>query len=312
MPRLREGGVRDPDPVFSRAKHVIPPSMSYQRSLILPGARHSIPILILLWLVLGAAVAVGTRAQVSPTPVPLGPLPPGLVAAETERVVEIVDGDTLILAGGRQVRLVGIQAPKLPLGRPGFTAWPLAAEAKAALAELTLGREVTLAYGGRRVDRHGRALAHLIAGAGTWVQGELISRGMARVYSFADNRALIPEMLTRERAARAARRGIWRWRFYAVRGAQDAGQHLGGFELVEGRVIAVAVVRKRVYLNFGADWRSDFTVTIAPRTRRLFEAEGIDPSAYEGRMLRVRGWVKSYNGPLIEATHPEQIEVLEE
>ncbi len=79
--------------------------MSYQRSLILTGARHSIPIL--LWLVLGAAAAA--RAQVSPAPVPLDPIPPGLVAAETERVVEIVDGDTLILAGGRQVRLVGIQ-----------------------------------------------------------------------------------------------------------------------------------------------------------------------------------------------------------
>ena len=67
----------------------------------MPGARHSIPIL--LWLALGtalgAAVAAGARAEI----------PPGLVAAETERVVEIVDGDTLILAGGRQVRLVGIQ-----------------------------------------------------------------------------------------------------------------------------------------------------------------------------------------------------------
>ncbi len=84
----------------------------------MPGARHSIPIL--LWLALGAAVGVavvvtgaaGARAQVSPAPVPLDalvPLLPGLVAAETERVVEIVDGDTLILAGGRQVRLVGIQ-----------------------------------------------------------------------------------------------------------------------------------------------------------------------------------------------------------
>ena len=49
---------------------------------------------------MGAAVgAAGARAEI----------PPGLVAAETERVVEIVDGDTLILAGGRQVRLVGIQ-----------------------------------------------------------------------------------------------------------------------------------------------------------------------------------------------------------
>ncbi len=34
-----------------------------------------------------------------------------LEIAETEAVVEIVDGDTLVLADGRQVRLVGLQAP---------------------------------------------------------------------------------------------------------------------------------------------------------------------------------------------------------
>ena len=235
-----------------------------------------------------------------------------LEAAETEAVVEIVDGDTLVLADGRQVRLVGIQAPKLPLGRPGFKAWPLAEEAKAALAELTLGRAVTLGYGGRRIDRHGRALGHLFDQDGRWIQGALIDRGMARVYSFADNRALVPELLARERAARAGGRGIWGLRAYAVRDAAAVPAHLSGFELVEGRVLEAAIVRKRTYLNFGADWRSDFTITIAPKTRRLFEAEGLDPLSYRGRRVRVRGWLKSYNGPLIEATHPEQIEVIEE
>jgi hypothetical protein len=71
-------------------------------------------------------------------------------------------------------------------------------------------------------------------------------------------------------------------------------------------------VRKRTYLNFGADWRSDFTITIAPKDRRLFEADGIDPLIYQGKRVRVRGWLKSYNGPLIDATHPEQIEVIVE
>jgi endonuclease YncB( thermonuclease family) len=235
-----------------------------------------------------------------------------LEIAETEAVVEIVDGDTLVLADGRQVRLVGIQAPKLPLGRAGFKAWPLAEEAKAALAGLALGRAVTLGYGGRRIDRHGRALAHLFDEAGVWIQGALIDRGMARIYSFTDNRTLVPEMLARERAARAAGRGIWGLRAYAVRDAAGVPANLSGFELVEGRVVDVAIVRKRSYLNFGADWRSDFTVTIAPRTRRLFEAEGIDPLSYQGKLVRVRGWLKSYNGPLIEATHPEQIEVIDE
>ena len=40
-------------------------------------------------------------------------------------VVEIVDGGTLRLDMGKQVRLVGLQAPRLPLGRANFKAWPL-------------------------------------------------------------------------------------------------------------------------------------------------------------------------------------------
>jgi endonuclease YncB( thermonuclease family) len=248
--------------------------------------------------------------------------PPAAAAAETgtpedetARAAEIMDGDTLVLEDGRQVRLVGIQAPKLPLGRPNFETWPLAEEAKEALAALALGRSLRLAYGGRRMDRHGRLLAHLYAdsgaGAERWVQGALLEQGLARVYSFADNRALIAEMLALERAARAGRRGIWTNPFYAIREAEAAGAHLGSFQLVEGRVLEAAVVRGRAYLNFGADWREDFTVTLAPKVRRRFEVEGIDPRDYQGTRLRVRGWLKSYNGPMIEVTHPEQIEVLQ-
>ena len=238
----------------------------------------------------------------------------GAPAGETVRATEIVDGDTLVLEDGRQVRLVGIQAPKLPLGRTNFETWPLAEEAKAALGALALGRPLRLAYGGRHMDRHGRLLAQLYAtgaqGAERWIQGALLEQGMARVYSFADNRALISEMLALERAARTGRRGIWTNPFYAVRDAEAAGGHLGTFQLVEGRVLEAAVVRGRAYLNFGADWREDFTATLAPEVRRRFEAEGIDPRDYRGVRLRVRGWLKSYNGPMIEVTHPEQIEVL--
>jgi len=238
------------------------------------------------------------------------PLPAGLSDGGSALVVEIVDGDTLVLDDGRQVRLVGIQAPKLPLGRAGFKTWPLAPEAKRALSALTLGRSVTLAYGGRRIDRHDRALAHLFDTQGGWIQGRLLSQGMARVYSFADNRALVAEMLGLESAARVARHGIWADPFYAVRTPEQAAHRIGGFEVVEGRVRDVAVVRGRVYLNFGGDWREDFTVTLAPKVRRKFEAEKIQPDSYRGRIVRVRGWLKSFNGPMIEVTHPEQIEVI--
>jgi len=245
-------------------------------------------------------------AEVSPDAVA------ALPGTEIARVTGIVDGDTVVLADGRQVRLVGIQAPKLPLGRAEFKVWPLAEAAKAALSTLSLGREMRLAYGGRRGDRHGRVLAHLIDNAGGWVQGALLERGMARVYSFQDNRALVPEMLALETAARNNRRGIWADPFYAIRTPEEADQYLGRFELIQGRVRDVAIVRGRVYLNFGADWRTDFTANLAPKVRRLFESEQIDPLSYRGRIVRVRGWLKSWNGPMVDITHPEQIEVIAE
>ncbi len=224
------------------------------------------------------------------------------------RVVAVTDGDTLTLAGGTIVRLVGIQAPKLSLGRPGFRPWPLAEKAKAALAALCLDRAATLAYGGNRTDRYGRLLAQ-IACAGRWAQGALLAAGLARVYTFADNRARAAEMLARESEARAARRGIWALPFYAVRDAADPRLAPGSFQLVAGTVLDAAVVRGRAYLNFGPDRHTDFTVTIPPEALAVF---GGAPAiaAFRGKRVRVRGWIARRDGPQIVATHPEQIEVL--
>ncbi|MBT3535149.1 MAG: thermonuclease family protein [Rhodospirillaceae bacterium] len=234
-----------------------------------------------------------------------------LVKSGQGRVVDVVDGDTLFLDNGVQGRLVGIQAPKLPLGRRNFKTWPLAKDAKKALESLTLGHIVNLSYGGRRKDRYGRSLAHLHRDDGLWVQERLLRLGMARVYSFRDNRAVVPEMLAAEQAARAARAGIWGHRWYRIWQQEDLRGGLDGFFLIEGTVLNSAKVRGRVYLNFGPNWRDDFTITVAPRDRRLFDKAGFDHTALPGRRVRVRGWLKYYNGPSIEATHPEQIEILD-
>ena len=204
-------------------------------------------------------------------------------------VAEIVDGDTLVLDDGRTVRLVGIQAPKLPLGRPGFVAQPLADDAKTALETLTFGSRVSLSYGGRQTDRYGRELAHLHLDTGVWVRGELLRLGFARVYSFADNRALIAEMLALEGAARAAGLGIWASDSYRVRTVAETPALIDRFELVEGEVVDTALVRGRGYLNFGPDYRTDFTVSIAPRDMRAFRDAGLGPESYAGRRVRVRG-----------------------
>ncbi|MGH6938577.1 thermonuclease family protein [Hypericibacter sp.] len=236
----------------------------------------------------------------------------GLTALGESKVVSVVDGDTLLLEDGREVRLVGIQAPKLPLGRPNFPTWPLAEDAKQTLERMTEGRTLKLFAGGATVDRHGRTLAQLEREDGLWIQAALIQAGMARAYSFPDNRALATELLTYEQEARAARRGIWANSFYRIRDPGELADMVDSYQLVEGRVVTAAKPQSRLYLNFGTDWKTDFTVAIDAQALKLFKAAGLDPLTWEGRRLRVRGWIKSFNGPLIDVTHPEQIEVLEE
>jgi endonuclease YncB( thermonuclease family) len=237
-------------------------------------------------------------------------MPDELQRGGTAQVVAVIDGDTVILEDAREVRLVGIQAPKLPLGREGFAKWPLADGAKAALEDLILGKRVSLGYRGRSIDRHDRLLAHLFTKDGTWVQGALLTAGFARVYSFPDNRALVRDMLVHEHRSRETDQGIWSHPYYVGLDPLASARHLDQYALVEGRVSDVAVVRGRTFLNYGADWRQDFTISIAARDWHRFADDGISPDDYLGRRIRVRGWLKSRNGPMIDVTHPEQIKVL--
>ena len=237
------------------------------------------------------------------------------LAAGPEAVVEaVIDGDTVVLADGGIVRLAGIAAPKPPLGRPVTKPWPVAVEATRALDGLARGARVRLYYvGGRdeqRMDRHGRHLAQLVRGDGLWLQGALLGRGLARVEDFHGAPGPVADMLAIEARARDAGVGIWRHYFYRVRDHREAGKFIGTFQLVEGVVFAVARQRNRTYINFSGDWRTDFTIVLSKKTLRLFKRAAIDPEDFAGRPVRVRGWVESWNGPAIKASHPGQIELL--
>jgi endonuclease YncB( thermonuclease family) len=232
---------------------------------------------------------------------------PAFEPGETVTIGAVVDGGEVVLGDGRHVRLAGIEAPR-PAAADGRS-WPYAEEAKAALEKLVLGREVELRFAGNRRDRHGRILAHVFVGR-RWVQGEVIRRGLARVASAADNRRGVAEMLAREDRARQARRGIWRDRFYAVRAADEAGHYAGSFQIVEGTVADTAMVDGQLFVNFGGDWRTAFSLRLAPDALRLFRSEGVDAAALKGASVRVRGWVRGSERPVIDVTHPEQIERL--
>jgi len=253
---------------------------------------------------LGSAIPAAAFARPGPAP------PPALIEGLSGRVAAVLAGDTVDLEDGTRVRLAGIQAPEP--ARDGSPAWPLATEAAAAVGLALLGRHVRLLHPEDRRDRWGRSLAHVVRDDGLWMQGALLMDGLARVYTqprTADGAAL---MLDLERTARAARRGIWRDRFYRIRNPDETWGDLDSVQLVEGRVVDAAVVRGTTYLNFGTDWRRDFTFRIGPDAARAFRGAGIDILDLTARRVRGRGWVFPLNGPMIELTHPAALEVLEE
>jgi hypothetical protein len=117
-------------------------------------------------------------------------------------------------------------------------------------------------------------------------------------------------MAARERAARGAGAGIWADRRFAVRPADQLEGTVGSFQIVRGRVVRVAPTKRYVYLNFGADWRSDFTLRVAGQLARSLKKAGLDLEALAGREVEVRGYVLEAGGPLIELSHREQIIIL--
>ena len=76
-------------------------------------------------------------------------------------------------------------------------------------------------------------------------------------------------------------------------------------------VVSVRESAGTIYMNFGRRWSQALTVTISKRDERVFAAAGVEPKKLEYRRVRVRGWVEERNGPRIEATRPEQIEIAE-
>ena len=234
-----------------------------------------------------------------------------LTVAEQVTVTAVIDGGSFELADGRRVRLEGIQSPMLSLGRSNVPDWPLAAEAKQNLSKLVLNQTVGLAFDERGTDRHGDVVAHVFAdGTHEWLQSRLVSDGFARVNTKPDARQCAAALLAKEGEARAAKRGIWAHPFYRVRQTADLDGTIGTFQIVEGKVLSAVERRDRIFLNFGIDYRSDFTVTISPRDAKRMAKNGTDPLAWSAKRVRVRGWISLLNGPEMELTHPEQLEVL--
>jgi hypothetical protein len=67
-----------------------------------------------------------------------------------------------------------------------------------------------------------------------------------------------------------------------------------------------------IFLDFGRDYRRDFTVMVPPAVAEALSEGGRSADTFDGRRVLVRGMIEESNGPAIRLNDPAEIEVLDE
>lgn len=235
------------------------------------------------------------------------PAPGELAQVKVQRVV---DGDTLRLADGRNVRLIGLNSPELARG--GQAAEPFADAARRRLSELVAanGGRVGVEVGEQARDRHGRTLAHLYDSDGDNLEAQMLAEGLGQLVAVAPNAALVACHREAERQARRARAGLWA----QLQPEPAHAVRRSGFTLLEGRVQQVERNRGGVWIELG----DSVVLRIAPQVLDTFDAALLDD--LQGKRIEARGWMidRSRRGGLksgqarwmLPLTHGAMLEVL--
>jgi endonuclease YncB( thermonuclease family) len=253
------------------------------------------------WLLVFGLIG-GALAQGAP---PRRHAPSSCERSRSEVVIQSVSARAeFALVSGRTVRLLDI---RVPVENESF-AKPLA------WLQSLVGRKVMVAAVAGGPDRWGRVVADLALldePAPIDLADLLVGEG----YVLADvgDRTVLcrPDLLIREKGAREGRLGLWGTGDFAFVPAEDMDRLralLGRYAVVQGVVRSVGERRERTYLNFGARWTDDFTITIPKRTWAMMRERGLTSTNLRGKRVRARGILDEWQGVAMEITAPDMLE----
>lgn len=230
----------------------------------------------LLWALL-ALIAPATFAACPPPP-----------SSPDTGVHRVIDGDTLVLADGRHLRFIGINATEL--GHGTGPDQPYAEAARARLQALIAAHrgKLKLEQGPETYDQHGRTLAYVFAD-GEDLGLELVKEGLAVVIVVPPDIGRLGCYADAEAQARAAGLNIWSKDSPLVTDAAHADMSAGAFLIVHGTV--TGVVHNSAGVRLSVDGRLPLWISDPDLAR--FPA---NPADLKGRQVLVRGWLREYRG----------------
>jgi len=121
----------------------------------------------------------------------------------TARVIQVIDGDTIIIEGGYRVRYIGIDTPEVYPDAEAF-----GVEAWQANRKLVEGKEVRLERDVSETDKYGRLLRYVYVDD-VLVNAELVKQGFARAKAYPPDTKYQDYLAEMEAEARDAGRGMW-------------------------------------------------------------------------------------------------------
>jgi hypothetical protein len=266
-------------------------------------ARRILLPVFVLWLMLLPA---------APAPASIPAETPYLFLIDTGKVKDILKSDLILLDNNKRYKLDNIRVPPFE-----------DAAAVKGLKHAWLDRKVNIyTYrnnSGETLDRYGVPLAHVVSddASDVWMQAYMVSEGLAWAFSSETSRGMVPPLKKMEIDARTQQKGFWKNPVYAIKTPADAKAFINSFQLVEGTILDTSIKREYVFFNFGQDWKTDFTIRLPKKAWNQISLALVDKKfnafdavAWVNRRVRVRGWIEDSNGPLIEVTHLEQIDIL--
>ena len=188
-----------------------------------------------------------------------------------------------------------------------------AAAGRAALDGLIAGAALELSPAGEP-DRYGRVPVRAHTAQVGDLAAALVETGWAMVWPRAGQVADFNALYEAEAAARARGAGAWGEGVFQILDPDPdrLAQRLDGPVIVQGRIISTGEDRNgRLYLNFGLNWRSDFTLSAVRDVREAFTEADVELAGLDGAVVRARGWLYAENGPMIALSHPAQLEIID-
>lgn len=133
----------------------------------------------------------------------------GLPAGLDTTVSRVIDGDTIVVASGHHIRLIGVDTPETKDPRKPVQCF--GKEASAFMSSLLKpGTPVRLVGDAEQLDKYDRTLAYVYRlPDGLFINAELVRRGYAHVLTIPPNVAHADEFTALARQASTSGLGLW-------------------------------------------------------------------------------------------------------